>query len=58
MDDKVAVKDVGQDLQKISNTLLEGGEDVADSVGKKVIGTAGCKIGSKCCVSWCACGVV
>ncbi len=36
MDDKVAVKDVGQDLQKISNTLLEGGEDVADSVGKKV----------------------
>jgi hypothetical protein len=41
VDDKVAVKDVGQDLQKISNTLLEGGEDVAGSVGKKVTGTAG-----------------
>lgn len=42
MDDKVAVKDVGQDLQKISNTLLEGGEDVADSVGKKVTGCLAC----------------
>lgn len=36
MDDKVAVKDVGQDLQKISNVLLEGGEEVSDSISSKV----------------------
>ena len=36
VDDKVAVKNVGQDLQKISNVLLESGEEVADSVKSKV----------------------
>lgn len=36
VDKRVAVKDVGQDLQKISNVLLEGGEEVSGSINKKV----------------------
>lgn len=36
VDKKVAVGDVGQDLQKISSALLEGGEEVGDKVSAKV----------------------
>ncbi len=36
LDRKIAVKEVGQDLQKISNVLLEGGEEVADKGATKV----------------------